>query len=81
MIMYKSLNKSLQIIRSITMNNKKFTKNYHYAIMSIFQKNCGHPGGGESEYSDTCGQEGEGVINGQNLRTLFIDGPFAQLMI
>ena len=39
--LYKSLNKSLQIIRSIT----KTHKNYHYAMMLSFQKKRGRPGG------------------------------------
>ena len=34
----------------------KVHKNYHYAMMLIFQKKCGRLGEGESENSDTCGR-------------------------
>ena len=61
--MYKSLKKSRQIIRSITMTNK-IQKNDHYAVMLIFQKKYGRPGGGGSENSDKYGQGGGGK-NGQ----------------
>ena len=43
--LYKSLNKSLQINRPITKNNKN-PQNDHYAMMLIFQKNYGRPGEG-----------------------------------
>ena len=43
----------------------KIHKNDHYAMILIFQKKCGRPGGGGSENSD----KGEGIKMGKNLRT------------
>ena len=78
MIIYKSLNKSLQIIRSIKINlNFKNHKNDNFVMMLIFQNKCGRPGGGGLKirtHAD-CGQGRRGVKMGKNLRTSLMDGP------
>ena len=42
--LYKSLNNSLQIIRSITILIKKIHENDDHTMMLFFQNKCGHPG-------------------------------------
>ena len=57
--LYKSLNRSLQIIRSMTIKTKNSQKlSLCYDV--DFQKKFGRPGGGGSENSDTCEQGGRG---------------------
>ena len=51
-----------------------------YAMMLIFQKNSGRPGGGGSGNSDTCGQGGRGVKMGKNSRKSFMEGKVCRLM-
>ena len=60
MLIYNPLNKSLQIIWSITINNKNLRKLSLYCDVDFSTKKCGHPGG--SENSDRCGQGGGGKI-------------------
>ena len=71
--LHKSLNKSLQIIRSITINNKNSQKLSLCYDVDFFL-NANVRGEGWSENSDTCGQEGR-VKMGKNLRMSFLDGP------
>ena len=62
--LYKSLNKSLQIIRSITINNKNSEM--------IFQKNADVRRVGVSENSDTCRKGGRrGLKNGQKFSDVY----------
>ena len=74
--MYKSLNKSLQIIRPITINLKNH--NYdHYAMMLIFQNNVRVRGGLQIRIH---AGKGKGGKNGQKFAD-FIDGPYITVSI
>ena len=68
--LYKSLNKSLQIIRSIT----KTHKNYHYAMMLSFQKNVDDQGGRGRVWK--FGHKDKGGENGQKFAYVFYGWPF-----
>ena len=77
MVIYKSLNKSPQIIRSKTINNKNL-QNDHYAMILIFQK-IRTSGGGGFENQDICGQGGGGREKWQKFADALYKWPLTEI--
>ena len=82
MIIYKSLYKSLQIIPSITINNKN-SQNDHYQLCYDvdFSEKCGRPGaGGVGLKIRTHADKGRGK-NGQKFAAVLYGWPLMQIAI